>query len=281
MSRRELDLEEALADLAASLEFPPTPDLAGAVAARLDQAPARRPAAPARRRGRVAGLAGLIGRSGWRRLAVAGLAAVLLAAAVLVASPGTREAVARRLGLRGVGVELGGPPPPTVTTRPGERLDLGLGERVTLEEARRRVGFPVLVPGADGFRQPAAVFVDQAVPPGGRVDLVYRARPGLPASPFTDVGLLVTEFRGQPTPEFLKKVTTLGMVEEVTVGGEPGYWFSGEPHFFSYRDAAGNLRDEQTRLAGNTLVWQRGELTLRIEGELSRQEALRIAESMR
>jgi hypothetical protein len=206
---------------------------------------------------------------------------VLLAVAVLVASPGTREAVARRLGLRGVGVQLGGPPPPTVTTRPGERLDLGLGERATLEEARRRVGFPVLVPGAAGFQQPAAVYVNEAVPAGGRVDLVYRARPGLSASPFTDVGLLVTEFRGQPTPEFLKKVAVLGMVEEVRVGGEPGYWFSGEPHFFTYRDAAGNLRDEQTRLAGNTLVWQRGELTLRIEGEISRQEALRIAESMR
>ena len=275
MSRRELpELEQALADLAAALEFPPTPDLAAAVGARLDEAPARAPA-PARRRGWPIGLAG------WRRLAVAGLVAVLLAAAVLVASPGTREAVARRLGLRGVGVELGGPPPPTVTTRPGERLDLGLGERATLEEARRRVGFPVLVPGAAGLPQPAAVYVNEAVPAGGRVDLVYRARPGLSASPFTDVGLLVTEFRGQPTPEFLKKVAVLGMVEEVRVGGEPGYWFSGEPHFFTYRDAAGNLRDEQTRLAGNTLVWQRGELTLRIEGEISRQEALRIAESMR
>ncbi|MDF2744040.1 MAG: hypothetical protein K0S88_5417, partial [Actinomycetia bacterium] len=41
MSQRELDLERALADLAASLEFPPTPDLAAAVTARLDQAPAR------------------------------------------------------------------------------------------------------------------------------------------------------------------------------------------------------------------------------------------------
>jgi anti-sigma factor RsiW len=280
MSRRELDLEAALADLAADLRFPPTPDLAAAVTARLEEGPAR---APAGRRGRrrpptrrwPAWL------SGWRRLAVAGLAAVLLAVAVLVASPGTREAVARRLGLRGVGVQLGGPPPPTVTTRPGERLDLGLGERVTLEEARRRVGFSVLVPGAAGFQQPAAVYVNEAVPAGGRVDLVYRARPGLSASPFTDVGLLVTEFRGQPTPEFLKKVAVLGMVEEVRVGGEPGYWFSGEPHFFTYRDAAGSLQDEQTRLAGNTLVWQRGELTLRIEGEISKQEALRIAESMR
>jgi hypothetical protein len=273
MSRRELDLEAALVDLAAVLEFPPTPDLAGAVAARLDEAPAP---APARARRRWS-----IGWSGWRRLAVAGLAAVLLAAAVLVASPGTREAVARRLGLRGVKVELGGPPPPTVTTRPGERLDLGLGQRVTLAEARRRVDFPVLVPSAAGFRQPAAVFVNQAVPAGGRVDLVYRARPGLPASPFTDVGLLVTEFRGQPTPDFIKKAAILGQVEEVTVGGEPGYWFSGEPHFFTYQDARGSFREEQTRLAGNTLIWQRGDLTLRLEGQVSKQEALAVAESMR
>ena len=279
MSRRELDLEGALADLAAAIEFPPTPDLAGAVATRLAEAPAPGATpARARRRDRLAGLGRL---AGWRRLAAVGLAAVLLATAVLVASPGTREAVARRLGLRGVGVELGGPPPPSVTIRPGERLDLGLGQRVTLEEARRRVGFPVLVPGAAGFRQPAAVYVNEAVPVGGRVDLVYRARPGLPASPFTDVGLLVTEFRGQPTPDFIKKVARAGLVEEVTVDGQPGYWFSGEPHFFTYLDATGQVRDEQTRLAGNTLIWQRGDLTLRIEGEITRQEALALARSMR
>src|ERR671912_249094 len=87
MSLRELDLDRALTDLAASLEFPPTPDLAAAVSARLDEAPATRPR-PRR----------WSWPAGWRRLAVAGLAAVLLAAAVLVASPGTREAVARRAG---------------------------------------------------------------------------------------------------------------------------------------------------------------------------------------
>src|SRR5829696_4717943 len=271
MSRRELDLDRALTDLAASLEFPPTPDLAAAVSARLDEAPAARPRPRTRRWSWPVG---------WRRLAVAGLAAVLLAAAVLVASPGTREAVARRLGLRGIGVELGGPPPPTVTTVPGARLDLGLGERVTLGEARRRAAFPVLVPTAAGFDRPDAVFVNGAVPPGGRVDLVYRARPGLPASSFTDAGLLITEFRGQPEPEFLKKVTGAGMVQVVTVGGEPGYFFSGEPHFFSYRDTAGQFREERTRLAGNTLIWQRGDLTLRLEGDLPLAEAVRIAESM-
>ena len=273
MSQRDLaDVERALADLAASLEFPPTPDLAAAVSARLDEGSARTPA-PAPRR--------WTWPAGWRRLAVAGLAAVLLAAAVLVASPGTREAVARRLGLRGIGVELGGTPPPTVTTTPGGRLDLGLGRRVSLEEARRRVSFPVLVPGTGGLGQPDAVFVSEVVPPGGRVDLVWRARPGLPASPFTDAGLLLTEFRGEPTPEFIKKVAVAGQVEFVEVGGEPAYFFSGEPHFFTYRDSAGNFREEQTRLAGNTLIWQRGELTLRLEAQISKEEALRIAESMR
>lgn len=271
MSQRELDLDRALTDLAASLEFPPTPDLAAAVSARLDQAPARTPARPRRWNW----------PAGWQRLAAAGLAAVLLAAAVLVASPGTREAVARRLGLRGIGVELGGPPPPTATTTRGERLDLGLGRRVTLEEARRRVGFPVLLPQAGGLGRPDAVFVSEAVPMGGRVDLVWRARPGLPASPYTDAGLLITQFRGQPTPEFIKKVTGAGLLEFVEIGGEPGYWFSGEPHFFTYQDAAGNLREERTRLAGNTLIWQRGDLTLRLEGELSKEEAVRIATSMR
>jgi hypothetical protein len=276
MSRRELDLEAALADLAVDLRFPPTPDLAAAVTARLEEDPARTPArrrSPARR--------WPAWMAGWRRLAVAGLAVLLLAAAVLVASPGTREAVARRLGLRGIGVRVGGPPPPTVTTAAGARLDLGLGERVTLDEARRRNSFPVLVPTAAGFDRPDAVFVNGTVPPGGRVDLVYRARPGLPASSFTDAGLLITEFRGQPEPEFLKKVTGAGMVRSVTVGGEPGFFFSGEPHFFSYQDTTGQFREEQTRLAGNTLIWQRGDLTLRLEGNLPRAEAVRIAESMR
>jgi hypothetical protein len=275
MSRRELDLDRALADLAASLEFPSTPDLAAAVTARLDQDPVGARPAPVARPRRWSW------PTGWRRLALAGLAVVLLAVAVLAASPGTREAVARRLGLRGIGVELGGTPPPTVTTAPGERLDLGLGERVTLEEARRRVGFPVLVPQTSGLERPDAVFVSEAVPPGGRVDLVWRARPGLPASGFTDAGLLITEFQGQTTPEFIKKVAVAGQVEFLEVDGEPAYWFSGEPHFFTYLDRAGKFREEQTRLAGNTLIWQRGELTLRLEGEISKEEALRIAESMR
>jgi hypothetical protein len=277
MSRAELDLEAALRDLGAHLDLPPTPDLAAAVATRLREAPAPAPGAARRGWGER-----LPRPPAWRRLALAGLAAVLLAAAVLVVSPGTREAVARRLGLRGIDIRIGGErPTPTVTTRPGERLELGLGERVSLEEARRRAAFPVLVPAAAGFQRPDAVYVNPDQPLGGRVDLVFRARPGLPASPYTDAGLLITQFQATLTPDFIKKVVAGGLVEEVQVAGQPGYWFSGEPHFFTFRDRAGELNDESTRLAGNTLVWQAGALTLRLEGQLSRQEAIRIAESMR
>jgi hypothetical protein len=279
MSRPEPELELALRDLGAHLDFPATPDLAAAVATRLREAPAPRAPEP-RARGVLARLPRL---PGWRRLALAGLAAVLLAAAVLVVSPGTREAVARRLGLRGVDIRIGGErptPTPTVTTRPGARLELGLGERVTLAQARRRVAFPVLVPTAAGFQRPDAVFVNTQ-PEGGRVDLVYRARPGLPPSPYTDAGLLVTEFQGTLTPDFIKKVVGGGLVEEVRVAGQPGYWFSGEPHFFTYQDRRGEITDEQTRLAGNTLVWQAGARTLRLEGQVAKREALRIAASMR
>jgi hypothetical protein len=277
MSLPELELEDALRDLGTHLDLPATPDLAAAVATRLREAPAPAPApTPRGWRERLPRL------PAWRRLALAGLAVVLLAAAVLVVSPGTREAVARRLGLRGIDIRIGGErPTPTVTTRPGERLELGLGERVTLEEARRRVGFPVLVPTAAGFQRPDAVYVNPDQPLGGRVDFVYRARPGLPASPYTDAGLLVTQFQGTLTADFIKKVVAGGLVEEVRVAGQPGFWFSGEPHFYTYRDRAGEITDESTRLAGNTLVWQAGDQTLRLEGQLSKEEALRIAESMR
>ena len=70
-------------------------------------------------------------------------------------------------------------------------------------------------------------------------------------------------------------------VEFVTVDGEPGYWLTGEPHVFAFVDAAGAFRPETVRLAGNTLVWERDELTLRLEANVPKQRALRIARSVR
>jgi len=209
---------------------------------------------------------------------VAALVLLVLATGIVVATPGAREAVARRLGLRGVAIHLGGPAPTSTSLPPGVGANLALGRHVTLEQARAGVSFPLLVPAVPGFDRPDAVYLSQDVP-GGRVDMVYRARPGLPASPFTNVGLLITQFRAEPMIEKFAKVAT--SVERVTVGGEPGYWLAGEPHSFVYMDRNQQVQEETARLAGATLVWTHGDLTLRLEGQIPKQQALRIADSMR
>jgi hypothetical protein len=266
---RQQELERALTDLGAHLEHPPTPPLAEAVVATITATGA----APARPRRRA-----WLPRSGWRRIAVAALALVVLAVVVVVATPGAREAVARRLGLPGVAIHLGGETPsvPTLPAGPGANLDLG--RRVTLEQARAGVAFRLLVPSAPGFERPDAVYLSDGVP-GGRVDLVWRPRPGLPVSPFTNAGLLLTEFRADPLLEKIVKGAT--DVTPVVVGGATGYWFTGSPHSFVYTDNAGRIREETARLAGSTLLWTNGPLTLRLEGQLSQREAVRIAESVR
>ena len=62
----------------------------------------------------------------------------------------------------------------------------------------------------------------------------------------------------------------------MTVNGQPGAWIE-EPHVVFFEDRRGRMRQSTGRLAGKTLLWQHGEVTLRLEGDLSKEEALRIA----
>ena len=274
MSDRELEF--ALRDLGAHLDLPATPPLAEQVATRLREAPERRPVmAPGRRR---------LPSRRWQRLAVAGLAVALLAAAVLVLSPGTREAVADLLGLRGIRIQIGGPRP-TSTTPPsteagGVGASLGLGSRTTLDDARQRVKFPVRVPTAAGFDRPDAVYVDPDQPVDGRVDFVYRARQSLPASPYTEAGLLITQFRASVDLDYIKKLSSASEVEFLRVNGGDAFWFA-QPHELAFIDRGGSFQQERVRLAGSTLIWVQGDVTYRLEGQVSREEAVRIASSMR
>ena len=92
----------------------------------------------------------------------------------------------------------------------------------------------------------------------------------------------MTQFPGDVDQGFIEKGLGPGTrLESVTVNGRPGYWIEGRPHAFVYRDANGNVRDESYRLAGNVLLWEDGDLLLRLESALSKEEALRIASSVR
>jgi hypothetical protein len=210
----------------------------------------------------------------WMRVAVAGVAVVVTATAVLTFSPASRDAIADWLGIRGARIERRVTPPSNVGTT------LNLGARVSLAEARREIAFDVLLPAPDRFGPPDEVYVGSA-PSGGRVTLLYRSGPDLPPAAPTGVGLLLTEFRAEIDEGFINKfVVNGGELDEVSIDGAPGYWFEGEPHVVSFADANGRDFADNSRLAGNTLIWERGPLTLRLESALSKAEAIRIAESL-
>ena len=132
------------------------------------------------------------------------------------------------------------------------------------EEAERRVGFELLDLG-----DPDAVHVlDDRM-----ATLVY----GDPERP----RLVLSQLRGSVYEGFVKKAGQAGtFVEEVTVDGEPGLYVSGDEHFVMFRTADGEITDERTYLAGTVLLWNRGDLLLRLEGDLTRAQALELAESV-
>jgi hypothetical protein len=266
-------LERALVEIGARLEEPPPVDLASAVGRRLrsGQASPRRRVLVFRPRPAFGGL------TRWRTVAVAAAAVIVLVAGVLVFSPGAREAVAGWLGLRGVRIEVTPQPPPgRPSLSPGPAPNLG--PRVSLAEAERQVGFEVLLPSLAEVGRPDEIHV-QPLFISDQVFLVYRARPGLPAADATGVGLLVSEFRARLDEDFYKKISAgPASVEFVMVRGEPGYWIEGL-HEVSYLDRNGVPVQDSTRIAGNVLLWERGDITLRLESALSLQEALRIARS--
>ena len=208
------------------------------------------------------------------RVAIAGIGLVVATSAVLALSPASREAVAGWLGIRGVHIERRVAPPAELGT------ELSLGDRVGLAAARRRVAFDVLLPPRGPYGPPEEVYVARA-PTGGRVSLLYRSAPDLPPATRNGVGLLITEFRAEVDEGFINKIVVNGgRLEAVTVDGEPGYWFEGEDHVVGFADENGTFFDDDSRLAGNTLIWERGPLTLRLESALSKDEAIRLARSL-
>ena len=242
------ELEQQLRELAADVEYPPTPELATSLAARLDEELARRRAAQRRR---------------LLLVAVGALGAV--AAAVLSVSQ-TRTVVFELLGLRRAAIER-----VRAVAEPRAADDLGLGRRVSLAQARRLVAYPLVLPAFEAG-PPKMVYVD-ARPPGGRVVMLLSDDGGEP--------ILFTQFRGETDDRVIREDAPVPIrVQPLAVSGVPGYWLEGEPRRFRYVDATGKRRAETSRLAGGTLVWERGELLLALEGEVTKERAVEIARTV-
>lgn len=237
------ELELRLSSLRDEIAFPQTPDLAARVEAAVSRQPRER---ERERRWRL------------RPLAIALAVLVAAAAGVLAFSPGARSAFLEIFQLKGATVERVEELPDVPTTG-----RLHLGERVSREEAERRVGFTLLDVG-----EPDAVFVrSESV-----ATLVYGS--------VENPRLVLSQLRGSIFEGFVKKTGATGTkVVRVSVRGERGLFVSGDEHFVMFLNEGGLVEDEATYLAGNTLLWNRGELLLRLEGDLSRDEALELARS--
>ena len=247
-------VESELRAMSRELAVPPASDLTAAVRRRLA--------------GQVAGRGGMhaVGagflryRLGWRAVLV--VVAALLA--VLIATPQGRAVISHVF--RFAGVELRQEPGPIPSARssaplPGER-------RMSLEQARRQVSFPILVPAALG--RPDDVVVSDS---GRVVSLIYhRTRYGL---------VRMDEFAGHLDQVYFDKFVHSRNVTKAEVNGARGLWIKG-PQELVYITRSGVSAIASARLTtGNTLVWGTRQVALRLEGNLGKAAALAIAGSAR
>jgi hypothetical protein len=265
------ELGAALRGLAPAVAWPDArlapdgPDLATRVRARLVAAP------PARR------------RSSWRLRPALVLAIVALLVLAAVAG-----AVA--FGVPGIRLIFGDPgvtPPPAVTTpaapqtggasAPPAGSSIGLGEQIDPATLADRVDFPVLFPSDPALGPPEAAYISRR----DEVALVWAPSDDLPPTVESDIGLLIMQFRGSVTPEPIGKMIASGtVVEPVQIGEASGYWITGDPHVLFYMSPDGEYVEEGRRWVGDALIWQRGDITYRIETSLGRDAAIRIAETL-
>jgi hypothetical protein len=175
-------------------------------------------------------------------------AAVLIAFGVVFAvSPEVRAGVAEFLRFAGIEFSQETPPPvPPIPMVPGENT-------ISLAEARQR--FDVKLPPALG--EPSEIRATDRV-----LSLLYD-------------GKRLDEFDGEFGPA-MEKFARAEDIERITVNGVPALWIP-RPHEVLYIDRNSSWQHESARLSGKTLIWQDGHVTMRLEGDFSKDEAIRLA----
>lgn len=260
----EMDLatfEESLLAAARAFPYPPTPDLS------------RKPTHPQ-------ASAPLV-KPRWR-LGLA-LAVVVLLISVLMAVPPVRAQILEFLQMGAVRIFLTSPtetPPATLpaASTPAHTLTpapsptplasvLDLAGQTTLEEAKARTEFPILLPAypAD-LGAPDQVFLQDL---DGDVLVMVWVEPDRPDR----VRFSLHEFGpGTMTAEKWQPQA----IEHTTVNGRPAFWTSGP---YLVRIKRGDL-DVRRLIDGHVLVWTDGEVTYRLETKGTLEEAVAIAESL-
>jgi hypothetical protein len=264
MNELEQELfETRVASLAAGLEYPRTPDIAGSVRPRLH--PVARPRFLTR-------------RWAWS------LAILLILCSSLMLIPPARAAVIEFIQI-GIVRIFGSPTPPPapvevtpsrvvpVTATPGPTLPPlipileDIAGEMTLEEARQTLDYPVRLPSypAD-LGNPDRIFVQDA---DGDMAILVWLDPQQPEQVLMSLHFI-------PAGSWAIDKVKPSLIEETRVDGERAFWTVG-PYPLRLR----NSDIQYTRLiSGHVLIWAKGSITYRLETDLPLEEAIRIAESL-
>ncbi len=266
---RPPSLEERLSEYGREFPYPPTPAIHEALRGRMGSARA----------------------ASSRHLVRWGIIAAVLILALALAVPQVRAQVLEIIRI-GVVTIFPGPEPPATptaapTATPRARPPLtstphpvptrqvepdyitsleGLAGETTLEQAQSRVSFPILLPSIPaGLGKPDRVFLQQG---GQMVILAWLEAAGSDKVRFSlhEIGpgsLIIEKYEPR-------------LIEETQVNGHPAAWVAG-PYLVKLTDGDTTWR----RLVdGNTLIWEAGGVTYRLESGLSLAETLPIAESI-
>jgi hypothetical protein len=197
---------------------------------------------------------------GYRRLTLA-LVVLVLALAVAFAVPPARTALLRFFHIRGATVERVEVLP---AAEPQTARDLG--HPFGRAAAESRVGFGLVLPR------------------GAQPDRIYVLEGAVATIPLRWHGkkLLLSEFRNDDALLLKKLVAAQTFVEPLQVGGvDDGLWIQGGRHVLIWLSRTGSFREKPARVSGNILLWMHDPLTLRLQGQLSKGDALSIAKELR
>ena len=222
-------------------------DVVGAVMTRVRQLPSPAPETAPRR---LAGVLVLVASTRRRVLALVTVALL----ALLLPTP-VRAAVLDWFGFEGVIVRQDPSRAPSVAPDPPSA-----STTISMTEARKLVAFEPVLLAELGPPQGVEVSRDR------RVLSTTWSRP-------QEGTIRLDQFDGRLDYAFAK---TAPGVHFTSVGDDFALWFE-KPHEVVVLNRDGTRRTETARLAGHTLIWEHGGVTLRLEGDLGLDRAVEIA----
>jgi hypothetical protein len=253
-----------LLSISKGLDYPRTPDIAGSVMTRLRGA--TRP------------------RFISRRL-VWSLTVILILFSSLMLIPPARAAIIEFIQIGVVRIFRAEPTPlappnqeipstvvpvtatPVPTSQPLIPILENLAGEMTLDEAQKAVNYPILLPSyPPDVGKPDRIFVQDA---DGKMTVLVWLDPQHP-----DQILMSLHFL--PAGSWAIKKIEPTHIQETTVNSQRAIWAIGP---YPLRLSNGDL-DFVRLIDGHVLIWEQGDITYRLETDLSLEEAVKIAESL-